>query len=183
MNENMAKYLKLLRKNLDRVMLGVMTAFFLAMLAIWWIEQNSSTADPPAGTLVQLDDAVEKNPLWATVKELAVQRPIDQLPAIKQIRTYNMFDYKTVQQSEDLQKKVNTLTAQALEAQKGGRLDEAKRLAKDILDLKPTHGPARKLLDELEPPAGTKPGAGKPSAPGAQAAPGTPVEAASQPVR
>jgi type II secretory pathway component HofQ len=100
-----------------------------------------------------------------------------QYPAIRQIRQYNMFDYKSVKDREVLERAANQKYDQAERLRKEGKTVEARKLAEEVLGSIPTHRRAKELLDQLTAPApapGTAPAAAPPGAPPAAAAPAAP---------
>ncbi len=164
MNENAEKYLKLLKKHIDRVVIVVMYLFLGALVYVWYSEQEAESVSE-AGKIAVIEDPVATNSFWGTVQTMSEPQQIDAYPGIKQIRQYNMFDYKSVRQAEDLLRGLNQKFQQAQDAEKAGKKDEAVRLLKDILQQKPTYRPARELLDKLEPKAKPEGGDGVPAAP------------------
>ncbi len=156
MNEQTEKYVKLLKRHLDRVVIGVLYLLLFALVGVWYLEQGAAEEIVDSGTPAKIPDEIKSDPFWKTVKTMAEPQTIEAYPGIQQIRQYNMFDYKSVRQKEDLIKALNQKFAQAQEAEKAGRNPEAVKLLKEILQQKPTYRPARDLLDKLEPdPAGS----------------------------
>lgn len=156
MNENAAKYVKLLQKHADRVFIGVMYALLLVLLFLWMQENNSAGVAAEEGEIktVKFDDPVEKNPDFKRIFAMTKTQDISEYPLIDQLVKYNMFDYKSVKKKEALDREANQKFTQAQDAASKGQTEDAKRLLKDILAVMPTHQKARELYDKLTAPAG-----------------------------
>lgn len=152
MNENAEKYLKVLKKHIDRVVIVVLYLFLGTLIYVWYSEQEKEGVSE-SGKIAKIDDPVTQNPFWASLQTMSQPQQIESYPAIMQIRQYNMFDYKSVRQAADLLRDLNQKFQQAQDAEKAGKKDDAIRLLKNILQQKPSYRPARELLDKLEPKA------------------------------
>lgn len=150
MNENAEKYLKLLKKHVDRIVIVVLYLMLGALAYIWYSEQEAQSV-AESGRIASIEDNIQNNPFWKTLQTMSAPQQMDAYPGIKHIRQYNMFDYKSVARAEDLLRALNQKFQQAQDAEKAGKKDEAIRLLKEILQQKPTYRPARELLDKLEP--------------------------------
>lgn len=151
MNENTEKYLKLLKKHVDRIAIVVLYLFLGALVLIWWKEQDSGNEPPPSGKPAVIDIKVEENPFWSQLQAMATPQTMESYPSIKQIRQYNMFDYKSVKDAQALLQIINQKFAQAEELEKAGKKEEAVRLLKEVLSMKPNYSKAKDLLQKLDP--------------------------------
>lgn len=150
MNENVEKYLKLLKKHVDRIVIAVLYLMLGTLIYVWYSEQETDIV-AESGRVATIEDNVQSNPFWKTLQAMSEPQQMDAYPGIKHIRQYNMFDYKSVARAEDLLRALNQKFQQAQDAEKAGKKDEAIRLLKEILQQKPTYRPARELLEKLEP--------------------------------
>lgn len=175
MSEKTAKYSKLLKSNIDRVIIAVMYSLLLVLVWLWMSEQSMD--DPPEGEkVVTIEDVVDKNAATKQVVEMGRPQAIENDPAILQVSRFNMFDYKSVKERDKIEKEANQRIVQVEELLKQKRNDDAKRLLEEVLKVIPAHQKARQLLDQINKAAtpaapGTAPAAGAPPAPGTAAAP------------
>lgn len=174
MNEQAERYIKLLKKHMDRVVIGTLYLLLFALVGIWYMEQAGGDTTAEEGKPASIPDKIPNNPFWTSVQKMSEPQKIEDYAGIQQIRQYNMFDYKSVKQQEDLLRGLNQKFAQAQEAEKAGRKDEAVKMLKEILQQKPTYRPAQGLLEKLEP----KPAA----APAPEGGAETPAAGASPPL-
>jgi hypothetical protein len=177
-SESSERYIKLLKTNLDKVTIGVLGMMMVGMGGALFLEKSSDfSASQPESEILKLEDPLAANPNWKLVQAMATRQEMVQYPAIRQIRQYNMFDYKSVKDREVLERAANQKYDQAERLRKEGKTVEARKLAEEVLGSIPTHRRAKELLDQLTAPApapGTAPAAAPPGAPPAAAAPAAP---------
>jgi predicted negative regulator of RcsB-dependent stress response len=151
MNEQTAKYVKLLKANIDRVVVVVMFCLLGLLVWLWWGEQNPIVTEGAEGKAVVFKDPVADNPHYKTVLASKQGRDLVAYPEIDQIAKFNMFEYKSVKQKEAIEREANQKLVQAQDAATRGQNEEAKRLLKEILDSFPSHQKARELMEKLAP--------------------------------
>jgi hypothetical protein len=162
MNDKAAQYVKLLKGQVDRIVVGVMFCLLAVMVFLWYMEQSrGSETVAGAGKQAKLDDTVATNPFLNKVKGIGAAQPLSSFPEIEQVAKYNMFDYKSVKDKALIEREANKKFQQAEAAAAAGRTDEAKRLLQEILEQFPSHLKARELRSKLSPEApGGQPGPG-----------------------
>jgi hypothetical protein len=171
-SDSSERYLKLLKQNLDKVTIGVLGIMTMGLgVAIFMEKSSDMVASIPEPEILRLEDPLEKNPNWRLVQAMMSPQEISKYPAIRQIRQYNMFDYKSVRDREAVDRAANQKFEQAKKAESEGKTEEAKRLAEEVLASIPAHRAARELLDKLNKPAEGAKSASKPAPPAAGAAP------------
>jgi hypothetical protein len=177
MNDKTKQYLRMAEKNLGRIVVGVLGVILLGLAYSIYSEQTSTAGlDAGAGKPAVLDDPLPKNPNFKRVAAMAEPQDMGKHPAIQQVAQYNMFDYKSVRDKQEIERGADQKFAQAQDAAGKGQAEEAKRLLGEILKQVPTHKKARELLDKLNASSGGAKGAAAPGAapsPAAGAAPGT----------
>lgn len=152
MNENTEKYVKWARKNVDRLTVGVMYCLLLVLLYLWYSEQSAAIALPEGGQPLKLPELIEEHPVYKSVVLASKKKPeISEFPEIDQVRKFNMFDYKTVQTKEAIEREANSKFRQAKELADKGQNDEAKALLEGILSTFPNHQQARDLYNKINP--------------------------------
>ncbi|MCX7964650.1 MAG: hypothetical protein N2644_09295 [Candidatus Sumerlaea chitinivorans] len=167
MDDKMAKYMKLVKSNVERIVIVLMYALVGVLVYFWWGEQNPSEATiGEEGKPAVFKDPIAENPHYKLLAEFKKPRDITAYPEIDQVARFNMFEYKSVKQREAIEREANEKYRRAEEAANGGRTEEAKRLLKEILDAFPTHQKARELMNKLTG-AATQAGAGATTAPAA----------------
>lgn len=182
MSDSSERYVKMLKTNLDKVTIGVLAMLLAGLVGALLMEKsNDLVGSLPEPENLKLEDPLQKNPNWKIVQAMSTRQEMAQYPAIRQIRQYNMFDYKSVKDREALERAANQKFEQAERAMKEGKTEEAKRLAEEVLGSIPAHRRAKELLDQISKssaapaapgsqPAGAA-AAPPPAAPGAPAAP------------
>lgn len=187
MNDQTARYVKMLKTHLDRITIGVLYALLVALIWFWFSEQDTNSgAQGDTEKTAVLVDKVKDNPEYKKIETLAKPQKIEEYADIEQVRKYNMFDYKSVQDKELLERTARKRLDDAKAAVAKGQKDEAKRLLKEILVGFPTHRGAKDLLAELEgrapasaatpaPPGATPAAPAAPAAPAPAGAPALPL--------
>jgi hypothetical protein len=166
MSDSTEKYIKILKTNLDKVTIGVLGLMTLGLVGAVMMEKSTDlAASLPEPELLRLEDPLEKNPNWTIVQTMMSRQEMANYPAIRQIRQYNMFDYKSVRDREAIERAANQKYDLAFRARQEGRTEEAKRLAEEVLASIPTHRRAKELLDQLKPPTAATAGTPAPSTP------------------
>jgi hypothetical protein len=166
MSDQSEKIVKALKQHIDRIVVGVMWAFVVLLVWLFLSERSGGpeafVPPPPA----KIEDAVAANPRLAVYEALTTTTDISQFPEIAAVRTFNMFDYKSVKDREAIEREANQLYSQAETAAARGSTAEAIGLLRRCLQQFPTHQKARELLQKLE--GGTAPqgGAAPPTASG-----------------
>ena len=156
MNDKAAQYVKLLKSQVDRIVVAVMFCLLGVMVFLWYLEQTrGSETAASTGRIATLEDPIPKNPFNKKVMSMGDPQSLSDYPEIEQVAKYNMFDYKSVKNKEAIEREANRKYEQAEAAASAGRLDEAKRLLQEILEQFPTHQKARELRDKLSPEAST----------------------------
>ena len=148
MNDQAARYVRMLKVHVDRVIIAVLYVL-LAVLGYLWLNEERVEDLEGGTTVAQLVDLVANNPEYKKIQALGSPQEMSQYPLIEQIRKYNMFDFKSVKEKEAIERDAKAKVDQARSAVQGGRIDEAKRLLNEVLSTFPTHRGARDLLDQL----------------------------------
>jgi hypothetical protein len=178
MNDKAAQYKKLLKNNVDRLIIAVMYGLMFFLIYLWQAEQATQTL-PPEQLPAKLEDAVARNSAARQIKEMAQPQSIEQHPAILQVSRFNMFDYKAVKEKDKIEKEANEKISQVEAAMKEGRNAEAKRILEEVLKVIPAHQRARELMEKLN---SSLPETSKAGAPAAGSA-GTTARPATTPVQ
>ena len=142
---------KKLTQNLDKIVMGVLWLMVAGLAYVWFIEQNSSVGDnAESGKSANFKDPIEDNKNWNKLSTMSAQPDIKNNPTIQQVAQYNMFDYKSVRDRQEIEKGAQVKLAQA-KSLSTTQKPEAIRLLKEILVQVPMHKQARELLNQLEP--------------------------------
>lgn len=150
MSDKSAEYAKLARKHLDRIVLGILSAMLLTLIFFWYQEQNTTVGlTAGEGTPAKLADPIVENPHYKRISAMA--SPAEMPPAIQQIALYNMFDYKSVRDKQQIERGADERFLKAQEAATAGRNEDAKRLLSEILRQVPSHKKARELMEKINP--------------------------------
>ncbi len=149
MNDKTKHYIRLAERNLGRIVMGVLFLILLGLGYAIYSEQESTSGSAEGGKPAVLDDPLPKNSHFHKVMAMATAQDITSFPAIQQVAQYNMFDYKSVRDKQEIERGADQKFAQAQDAATKGQPDEAKRLLGEILKQVPTHKKARELLDKL----------------------------------
>ncbi len=149
MNEKTEKILKLLQANIDRIVIAVMYVLVGVMVYFWWAEQNPEEATAGEQKVAILKDPVAENPSYKMIAEFTKNPDISAYPQIDQVAKFNMFEYKSVKQREALEREVRAKVESADKAIAEGRVEEARRLLREVLDAFPAHQRARELMNKL----------------------------------
>jgi hypothetical protein len=163
MSDQSEKIIKALKQHTDRIVVGIMWGF-VALLAWLFLSERSGGPEtfvppPPA----KIEDAVAANPRLSVYEALTTTSDISQFPEIAAVRTFNMFDYKSVKDREAIEREANQLYSQAEAAAARGSSAEAVSLLRRCLQQFPTHQKARELLQKLEGGGGASPAPAAPS--------------------
>jgi hypothetical protein len=157
MNDKTKHYLRLAERHLGRIVMGVMLLILVGLAYALYSEQNSTTGvDAESGNAAKLDDPLVNNPQFPRITAMANPQDLSSSPPIQQVAQYNMFDYKSVRDKQEIERGADQKFAQAQEAINRNQNEEAKRLLAEILKQVPTHKKARELQDKLN----AAPGAG-----------------------
>jgi hypothetical protein len=149
MNDSTAKYMKMLKQHIDRIVVGAVYVLLALLLWFWYSEQTGETDIAAEPQKADFTDPVAAN-ANARILSQARQTPdIIQFPEIEQVRKYNMFDYKTVKQRQEIEQLANQKFQQARDALARGQKEEAIRLLRDCLANFPTHQGAKELYSQL----------------------------------
>lgn len=150
---------KKIKKNLDKIVMGTLWLMVGGLAYVWFVEQNSTVgADAETGKPADLSDPVAKNANWEKLSKMSAQPNIQNFPQIQQAAQYNMFDYKSVRDRQEIERGAEQKLAQA-KTLSTTQKPEAIRLLKEILIQVPMHKQARELLNQLEPAATPTPAA------------------------
>ena len=154
MNDKAAQYVKLLKSQVDSIVVGIMFCLLAVMVLLWYAEQSrGSETGADTVKVATLEDPIPGNPFGGKVMGMTEQRSLNDFPEIEQVAKYNMFDYKSVKNKVDIEREANKKYEQAEAAASSGQVDEAKRLLQEILEQFPTHLKARELRNKLSPEA------------------------------
>ena len=152
MNDKTAQYVKLLKTQVDRIVVGIMFCLLAAMVFLWYLEQSrGSQTTGEGGKIAILEDPIPNNPFYKKVVAIGEPQSLSNYPGIEQVAKYNMFDYKSVRDKQEIERAATRKYAQAEVAASAGRIDEAKQLLQEILQQFPSHLKARELRDKLSP--------------------------------
>ncbi len=150
---------KKLAMNMDKIVMGVLWLMVGGLGYVWFAESNSTVGvDAESGKPADLSDPVTKKldgakvSNWDKLNKMSGQPQIQDYPQIQQAAQYNMFDYKSVRDRQEIEKGAEQKFAQA-KTLSTSQKPEAVRLLKEILIQVPMHKQARELLNQLEPPA------------------------------
>lgn len=149
MNDKTAQYVKMLKAHVDRIVVGVVYVLLALLVWFWYSEQTTTDTGQNAPQPPKLVDPVPDNPGYKMITRAMETPDISKYPEIDAVRKFNMFDYKTVREKQQVEQGANEKFKQAQDAAAKGQTEEAKRLLKDCLDAFPTHAKARELLDKL----------------------------------
>jgi hypothetical protein len=171
MNEQVERTLKILKINADKVAISLLGLMFVGLLGALLLEKSTDVvAAIEEPETLRLEDPLEKNPNWKVVQGMMTRQDITQFPAIRQIRQFNMFDFRGVRDRQEIERTANQRFEVARQAFSEGRREEARRiLEEEVLRSFPAHGPAGELLARIRgdgAPAGEAPrqgGGGPPS--------------------
>jgi hypothetical protein len=169
MNDQAAKYVKMLKANIDRVVV-VLVYVLLGALVWFWYNEESMMTEPSEARKANLQDPVADNPSARLLTQAKETPDITKYPTIEQVRRFNMFDYKTVKEKQEIEKAANNKFRQAQDLASRGQTQEAVRLLRETLQSFPTHKEAKELFDKLTAQPETGSGAGAPQ-PGSTPAP------------
>lgn len=161
MNDQAAKYLKMIKSHVDRVVVGVVYAL-LAVLVWFWYSEEMTTGGEQEGRKLVLVDPIPNNPSRKLLMQAKETPDIAKFPTIEQVRRFNMFDVKTVKEKRDIEKQADDKFKQAQDFASKGQTEEAKRLLTETLQSFPTHKQAKELFDKL---SGPKEGAASAATP------------------
>jgi len=154
------QYLKLAKKHLDRIVIAVLFLILAGLIFVLFQEQTGTVGlEGDAGKQASFPVVVDQNKQFDRVMAMATKPDMTSYPAIQQIAIYNMFDYKSVKDKEQIERGADQRFAQAQEAANKGNAEEAKRLIGEILRQVPSHRKARELLETLNAGGDKKPGA------------------------
>lgn len=177
MNDKAAKYVKMIKKHVDRVIVAVVYVLLIALIYLWYNETGEGgSTTPQEKAPTQLSDPVAANPNHKRIGQMLQPADISKAPDIEQVRKFNMFDYKSVKDKQRIEQEANQTFERAQAAAKRGEKDEAKRLLGEALAQFPSHQKARDLLDSLN-----KGGGGAPAPPAPGAAPTPPAATTPKP--
>lgn len=152
MNDNMAKYMKMAEKNLGRIVMGVLFLMLGGLIFAWYQEQNAFIGGEGGdGVPAKMTDPIAENTAYKKVQAMAGDQPMSEYPGIQQISQYNMFDYKSVRDKQEIERGAEQKLKQAETAVAAGRTEEAKRLLGEILQQVPSHRKAREMLEKMNP--------------------------------
>jgi hypothetical protein len=150
MNDKTKHYLKLAERNLGRIVMGVMFVILLGLAWALYSEQTSTAAvDAESGKPALLDDPLLKNPHFYRITAMSNPQDIASSPPIQQVAQYNMFDYKSVRDKQEIERGADQKFVQAQDAATRGQNEEARRLLAEILKQVPTHKKAQELQAKI----------------------------------
>src|SRR5690606_27671996 len=96
---------KKLKQNVDKIVMAVLWIMVAGLGYMWFLEQNSTVgADAETGKPANLTDPITENPNWAKISKMSQNPDISQYPQIQQAAQYNMFDYKSVRDRQEIEK-------------------------------------------------------------------------------
>lgn len=149
MNDKTKHYVRLAERNAGKIVMGALFLILLGLGYAIYSEQGSTAVDAEGGTPAKLPDPLPDNPHFKRVSAMATGQDLTSFPAIQQVAQYNMFDYKSVRDKQEIERGADQKFAQAQNAATNGQAEEAKRLLNEILKQVPTHKKAHELLDKL----------------------------------
>lgn len=166
MSDKAAQYTKMFKKNIDRIVIAIMFLILGGLVFAWFQEQTGGVSgEVVEGKAASWEDPVAKNPHFTRVIALTQKPDMTSYPAIQQIALYNMFDYKSVRDKQEIERGADQRFAQAQDAFNKGNPEEARRLIGEILRQVPSHRKARELLEKINSSSATaEPGLAAPSA-------------------
>lgn len=151
MSESTEKYKKMVVQNLDRIVVAVMWVLALGLVWVLFSEQSEDAVFIESRPPLDLPVTIDQNPNYGTYKALLEPKKLEELPALAALRTFNMFDHKSVKDREAIEREANQTYAQAEAAAAAGRTAEAVTLLRRTLEQFPTHQKAREMLQKLQP--------------------------------
>lgn len=149
MNDKQAQLLKLLKSNLDRLVIAAMYLLVAVLVYFWWVEQNPAEATLGEQKIAVLKDPIPENPSYKRISEFTKNPDISAYPQIDQVAKFNMFEYKSVKQREALERETRSKVEAAEKALSEGRTEDARRLLREVLDAFPAHQRARELMNKI----------------------------------
>ncbi|MGI8908825.1 MAG: hypothetical protein ACR2IE_20320 [Candidatus Sumerlaeaceae bacterium] len=160
MSDKTKHYIRLAERNLGRIVMGVLLFILVGLAYALYSEQSNTVGvDAEGGMPARLEDPLPKNPHFLRITTMSTPQDLASSPPIQQVAQYNMFDYKSVRDKQEIERGADQKFAQAQDAATKGQPDEAKRLLGEILKQVPTHKKARELSEKLNSAATAKPAA------------------------
>lgn len=150
MSDQTEKYVKLLKQNVDRIVIVVVWLLFLVMGYLWMSERSGVIISEQEGQQARLNDVITEDPNYGRALRLATQTDIRESSNIERLRRFNMFDPKAVRQKEQIEKEANVKLDLARDAASKGQREEALRLVNEVLLNFPTDQRAKDMKQELE---------------------------------
>jgi hypothetical protein len=150
MNDKTKHYIRLAERNLGRIVMGVLFVILAGLVYAIYSEQGSTAVESAEGGVpAKLPDPVADNAHFKRVEAMSSTVDYTSFPQIQQVAQYNMFDYKSVRDKQEIERGADQKFAQAQAAANNKQNEEAKRLLNEILKQVPTHKKAKELLDKL----------------------------------
>ncbi|MCX7018290.1 MAG: hypothetical protein NTY46_04680 [Candidatus Sumerlaeota bacterium] len=150
MNEQTEQYVRLMKKHLDKIIIGVLFVILLVMIGLWFMEQSGGGEMPSGeGRVTRLKDVVAENPDYKAIAILTSSIDMTSVPLVDEIRRFNMFDPKTMAQRRTSELEATKKHKQAQDAEARGQTDEAIKLAQQALAIMPAHRQASEMVARL----------------------------------
>jgi Flp pilus assembly protein TadD len=150
MSEKSAQFNKVLKSNVDKIVLVVLFALLAGIGYLWWQEQNKTLA-AQAGERkpAKFENKLATDPAVTLIKNMSTNPNLASAPEIQKVAQFNMFDYKTVRDKQAVEAAAQQKLTQAKTLIQQNRSQDALPLLRQAVSEYPGNKEARDLLASM----------------------------------
>ncbi len=144
------KYLIMIKENPRRMFIMGMVLLLLVRLLVYFSEASYTKSELPVPPVWSPKPIVDTaSPEYAKVKSLLVKMPEFEKANLIVLTKQNMFDPKTVNDAQELEKQANERVMKGYAAFAAGKMDEALEQGNGGLAIIPNHTAAKELIKKI----------------------------------